>query len=133
VAAIPQLETKMTKALFLKQNLNPGEVYAGLILGKDGAPDYHLVLLPGQATDVTWSEAKEFASGAGGELPMRREQALLFANLPEEFERRWYWSGEQHASDPSLAWLQLFLGGGQFYNHKDGEGRARVVRRLVIQ
>ena len=27
---------------FIKQNLRPGEIYAGLILGKNNEPDYHL-------------------------------------------------------------------------------------------
>lgn len=35
----------MSKAKFLEENLRTGEVYAGLILGKDGQPDCHVVLL----------------------------------------------------------------------------------------
>lgn len=123
----------MSKALFLEQNLKPGEVYAGLILGKDGAADYHLVLLPGSVEGATWAKAKEFAAQAGGELPTRREQALLFANLKEQFEPRWYWSAEQHASYPSSAWIQYFGVGFQTSGRKDDGGRARAVRRLVIQ
>ena len=123
----------MSKAQFLAENLREGELYAGLLLGKDGAPDIHLVLLPGAAADVTWDQAKAFAVTAGGELPTRREQALLFANLKEEFERRWYWSCEQHASSPSYAWYQDFYGGLQDDYHKSYEGRARAVRRLILQ
>ena len=63
------------------------EHYAGLIVGKDGEPSYHLVLLPGQAGDISWDKAMEWASKQGGEsiasLPTRREQALLYANLKE--------------------------------------------------
>lgn len=123
----------MSKAQFLAENLREGELYAGLLLGKDGAPDIHLVLLPGAAADVTWGQAKAFAVTAGGELPTRREQALLFANLKEEFEPRWYWSCEQHASSPSNAWLQYFYNGLQYNNRKSYEGRARAVRRLILQ
>ena len=36
---------------FLK--LAPGEIYAGLILGKDGQHDYHVVLLPDDAGSST--------------------------------------------------------------------------------
>ena len=43
----------------IKSSLNDGETYAGLILGKNGQPDYHLVLLPGDANDVTWSAASK--------------------------------------------------------------------------
>jgi hypothetical protein len=123
----------MSKAQFLAENLREGETYAGLLLGKDGAPDIHLILLPGVATDVSWEQAQKFAAAAGGELPTRREQALLFANLQENFEPRWYWSSEQHASSPSHAWLQYFGSGTQYYGHKSYEGRARAVRRLILQ
>ena len=116
--------------------LNPGERYAGLILGKDGDPSYHLVLLPGQADDITWEKAMEWAGKQGGEyvasLPTRREQALLSANLKEEFEERAYWSCEAHESESGWAWYQSFLIGGQISNHRLNELRARAVRRLVI-
>lgn len=80
-----------------------GGIYAGIVRGVAGQPDMHLVLL-GAAEDVTWDQAKEFAASVGGELPTRSEQALLFANLKDEFHEDWYWSGEQHASSPSAAW-----------------------------
>lgn len=35
-----------------RPTLNEGEHYAGLILGKDGEADYHLILLPGEANDI---------------------------------------------------------------------------------
>ena len=38
----------MSKAQWIKDNLKPGEEYAGIILGKDGEQDYHLILLPGE-------------------------------------------------------------------------------------
>jgi hypothetical protein len=121
-----------TKAHFLNQHQKEGEIYAGLLLGKDGEPDQHIFLLQGQATDVTWSDAKKFAEKAGGALPTRREQALLYANLPEQFDKRWYWSGEQRAGNPDYAWVQLFISGSQDYNHESGQYRARAVRRLPI-
>jgi hypothetical protein len=126
------LEIDMSKAQFLAENLKSGEIYAGLILGKNDVPDHHLFLLPNKAEGKTWDQAVAFAAAAGGELPSRREQALLFANLKEEFEPSWYWSGEQRASDPSIAWGQYFGVGSQDYGLKDGQGRVRVVRRLVI-
>lgn len=117
--------------------LNPGERYAGLVLGKDGEPSHHLVLLPGQADDITWDKAMEWAGQQTGKyvasLPTRREQALLFANLKEEFEQRYYWSCEAHESESGWAWFQDFYYGGQCYDPKYGELRARAVRRLVIE
>jgi len=114
--------------------LQPGEHYAGVILGDDGAPSHHLILLPGDVDDVTWDQAKAFAAEVGGELPTRREQSLLFANLKDQFEQRYYWSGEQHASNAEYAWDQSFGNGYQDYDGgKSAELRARAVRRLTIQ
>lgn len=121
------------KAAWLKANLKKGERYAGILLGQNGAPDHHLILLPGNAEGLTWAKAKEFAKKAGGDLPSRREQSLLFANLKDQFKSTWYWSGEQHASEPSYAWCQLFINGTQNYGHFDGRCRARSVRRLIIE
>ena len=112
--------------------LKPGQRYAGLILKEDGTPSHHLILLPGEAEEVNWADAKEWAAEAGGELPTRREQSLLFANLKSEFKEAWYWSGEQHQSSPSCAWTQLFLNGRQDGYHQLSEFRARAVSRLFI-
>ena len=107
-----------------------GGIYAGIIRGVAGAPDQHLVLLPGTAEDVTWEAAGAFAASVDGELPTRAEQALLFANLKDQFEPRWYWSCEQ--AGPSYAWGQLFDLGDQYFDYRSYEGRARAVRRLPI-
>ena len=127
-------------ALFFPEatiNLAPGEHYAGLVIGKDVEPSYHLVLLPGQADDITWDKAMEWAGNQGGEyaasLPTRREQARLYANLKEEFEERAYWSCEAHESESGWAWYQLFTNGYQLISYCSYELRARAVRRLVIE
>ena len=114
-------------------SLAPGEEYAGVILGKDGAPSHRLILLPGDKDNLSWSAAKKWAAEIGGELPTRREQSLLFTNLKEQFEGAWYWSGEQHASNSDSAWYQTFDGGSQYYYGKSFKLRARAVRRLEIQ
>jgi hypothetical protein len=80
----------MSKAQFLKENMKPGESYAGLILGQNGEADYHLFIIPGEAEKVTWAKAKEWAKKAGGDLPTRREQRVLFANAKQEFKPEWY-------------------------------------------
>lgn len=123
---------KNAKQAFLASILKQGEQYAGIILGKNGQPDHHLILLPGQASDVTFQQAQEFATKAGGELPTRREQALLYANLKEEFEERWYWSGELHASGSGYAWYQFFSYGGQYNIDTLYKCRARAVRRSEV-
>ena len=121
------------KAAWLKAHLKKGELYAGIILGKNGEPDHHVILLPGDAEGVTWAKAKEFAQKSGGELPTRAEQSLLFANLKDEFKGTWYWSGEASASYASYAWLQFFDDGLQGDYRVYGQCRARAVRSLIIE
>ena len=111
--------------------LNDGEEYAGIILGNDGAPDYHLILLHGEAESVNWKDAKKFATRAGGELPTRREQSLLYANLKDQFSSNWYWSDEQHAAGSGYVWYQFFFSGLQSTCSKDHELRARAIRRIA--
>ncbi len=122
----------MSKAQWIKKNLKNGEEYAGIILGKDGALDHHLILLPGEAEKVNWAQAKDWALAFGGELPTRREQALLYANLKEQFKDAWYWSGEHYAAYSGSAWCQSFDDGLQDSDLKNYELRARAVRRLAI-
>lgn len=112
--------------------LNPGEHWAGLIRGKDGQPDHHLILLPGDADELNWEDAKKWAAEQGGELPTRREQSLLYANLKEEFQGTWYWSGEAHERESGWAWYQNFYYGIQLYHRQYGELPARAVRRLIL-
>lgn len=112
--------------------LAPGEHYAGLILGKEGESNYHLILLPGEQEKINWKDALTWAAEQGGELPNRREQALLYANLKEEFKESWYWSNTQHASTSSYAWYQSFGGGYQYDYPLTSELRARAVRRLLV-
>jgi len=123
---------KTVKQEFLASILKKGELYAGIILGKEGEPDHHLILLVPKSVGVNWETAKRFASTAGGELPTCREQSLLFANLKEEFQENFYWSGEQHASNSDCTWCQDFGDGDQGSYHKNNKLRARAVRRLFI-
>lgn len=110
--------------------LNDGELYAGLILGKDGAQDYHVVLLADEAKDVSWTAARDWASSTGGDLPTRRELSLLYANLKEHFERIWYWSNEAQEPRAQLVWGQNFNSGIQTMYGRPFRGRARAVKRL---
>lgn len=111
--------------------LAEGELYAGIILGKNGTADYHLVLLPGQADEASWGNARSWALETGGELPTRRELALLYANLREQFEREWYWSSEQQEPKSQLVWGQNFTSGIQTMYGRPFRGKARAIRRIL--
>lgn len=113
--------------------LKPGERYAGIVLAEDGEPSHHLILLPDEADDLNWADAKAWATDHGGELPTRQEQALLYANLKAQFKPNWYWSSQAHETESSWAWCQIFTYGYQSFHRKTRELRARAVRRLVIE
>lgn len=116
-----------------------GGVYAGLCRGVDAKPDYHLFVHAEEKESIQWQPALDWAKTLEADahrdftLPTRKEQAVLYGNVPELFQPKWYWSGEQHASDPGSAWCQLFSNGNQDYDWKDYDDRARAVRRLIIQ
>lgn len=61
-------------------------------------------------------------------LPARRELSLLYANVPELFEKCWHWSSTQGSSYD--AWIQNFNDGFQGYGHKYYKARVRAVRRV---
>ena len=114
-------------------------IYAGMArgggAGQDRVPaaDYILEVLDEAPKAMTWKDAVEWAKSVGGDLPSRKEQALLFANVPELFQPECYWSGEQSASESGYAWSQGFRTGGQDDWSTDSELRARAVRRLSIE
>jgi hypothetical protein len=122
----------MSKAQFLKEILKPNETYAGLALGVDGKPDEHVILLHGYADGLTWSDAVKWAAGAGGRLPTRQEQALLYANCKQYMKPVWHWSGETHKADASYAWDCYFYHGDQGTNHKSNRGTAVAVRTIQL-
>ncbi|MFK3741048.1 DUF1566 domain-containing protein [Massilia sp. TN1-12] len=123
---------KTEKDQWLAENMKDGELYAGIVLGTEGSPDYHLVLLPNQATDVNWSAARQWAFMREAALPTRRELALLFANRRDHFDRIWYWADEEHDTRPQLVWGQNFASGIQTVYGKPFRGAACAVRRIEI-
>jgi hypothetical protein len=128
IAAFERVQARTINLQHIAIVLAEGETYAGLILNDDGTPSHHLVLLPGES-EATWADAKAWAAKAGGELPTRREQSLLFANVKAAFQARWYWSSEKHENG-SGAWVLYFDGGHQSSSHVGYSGCARAVRRF---
>lgn len=118
-------------AEFLKEHLKAGEIYVGLVLNDAGVPDHHLILLPGDV-EMDWNGAMAWAAEVGGDLPTRSEQALLFTNAKQHFNRDWYWSNTPHADYGDCAWFQFFIYGVQSITRKSSYLRARAVRRLPI-
>ena len=100
-------------------------------MSDDGTLSHYVILLADDVEEITWEDAKAWAAERGGELPTRREQSLLFANLKDEFESAWYWSGEVHEDNSGWAWCQFFGHGGQSYYRQSYRLRARAVRRFI--
>lgn len=118
--------------------LGEGGIYAGVMRGRDGGPDYHLIVGPEYDGALQWQPAMEWAAGLEVDghkdftLPYRNEQALLFANVPELFKREYYWSREQRAEVADYAWGHNFDHGDQGFWLKDDTNRARAVRRVLL-
>lgn len=118
-----------------------GGIFAGIIAGEDGAPDYHLIHAAAEHEifDANWKNAIEATKVAiegfiDWTLPNRREARLLSINSAESFDKnKWYWTNAQGAGHPDYAWMQDFGSGDQYGNRKSIEYRARAVRRLIIQ
>jgi len=105
-------------------------LFAGVTTTTDGH-HHAVVLLPIKPEKpMTWKRAMNWAEKAGGELPTRPISALLFANLNDQLDPEWHWCSEQF--DGSCAWYQSFGYGGQGYDRKRFEGRARAVRLIPL-
>jgi len=109
--------------------------YAGMARNYDGGPAHDLVLLKAKSPEIsmTWQAAMDWAKSIGADLPTRKEQALLFANLGDEFQNDAYWSNEPYAGNADYAWYQNFAYGDQWHSHKSHELLAVAVRRIPIQ
>lgn len=123
----------MTRPTSIKKYLRPGEQFAGTVAPTDGAPGYHLILVPGEAERISWAGAMAWAAQRGACLPTLREQELLAAVMPQKFNaRRRYWSCLSFTPASSHARGTQFKQGDQFIFHKSYRGNARAVRRVEI-
>ena len=66
--------------------LAEGEIYVGSIGDAQGNL-HHVILLPGDNDDATWSAQMAWAESIGGDLPTRIELAMLWANRRDQFPR----------------------------------------------
>lgn len=116
-----------------------GGVYAGAMLGKNGRPDYLLIVGPEHSDYLTWQPANDWA----GSLTVsnfhdftlfdRGEGVAFYDRVRSLFQRSWYWTSELHAGLSNNAWCQYFYYGDQDTAYKDNDCRARAVRRVPIQ
>jgi hypothetical protein len=125
------IEAVMSATTIIPPPLAEGETYIGLI-GNAAGEAHHVILLPGDNDEANHEAALEWAKSIGGDLPTRIEQAMLWANHKDLFQKDWYWSNETPSADPAYAWYQYFNYGYQLLSRKDNELRARAVRRLPI-
>ena len=114
----------------LGEPLNGG-IFVGAITQPDGT-HAAVALLPGQANDVSWQAATEWAEQQGGQLPTRPMAALVLANTQDRPQRGWHWTCETHKDDASCAWGCYFGYGHQYDNPKSYQGAAVAVRLIHI-
>jgi hypothetical protein len=116
-----------------------GGVFAGVVRGAEGSPDYCLIVGPEAPSKMQWQSAVDWATAvthlgfADFVLFNRPEQSICYANVPELFQKEWYWSSEQLAEFSDAAWYHDFGYGSQDGWLKGDSYRARAVRRVVIQ
>lgn len=135
-AMIASFEAKKTvyylfPIIFDLPALKKNEKWVGTIISAGGRKN-HVILLPGEKTEINWKDANKWANTIGGQLPDRVESALLFSCMKDEFKEEAYWTCEEHKGNDSWAWYQLFYDGNQINYFKDGELRARAVRRELV-
>lgn len=108
-------------------------IYAGIARADDQGLDHIIEVIDAAPDKMTWQQAMDWAASVGGTLPTRKQQALIFANVPELFEQEAYWSCELSAGYEGYAWAQDVNDGFQSYNGLKSVGlRARAVRRLDL-
>jgi hypothetical protein len=89
-----------------------GGIYAGIVRGRDGGSDYHLIVGPENESDLGWDAANDWAKGLKHEgfsdydIGYRSDHSVAFGNVPDIFKKVGYWTREQHASGSSGAWGQ---------------------------
>jgi len=66
------------------------------------------------------------------EFPAQTLAEAFQAGSDQAFEESWYWTSTQYAGTSDCAWVQDFGSGDQHCRFKDGNYRARAVRRLPI-
>ena len=116
-----------------------GGIFAGILKGEDG--DYAVIVPVDPASnidDAPWKDAiakaNKFKTAQHSDYSAatRGELALCFHNVPELFQKTWYWSSTPSAGNESYAWYQYFTLGSQDSYRKGYKLRARAVRRLKI-
>lgn len=114
-----------------------GGVFAGILPGRDGGPDYALIRGPA-IEDSEWQDAVQRAAAIEVDghkdfrLPYLNELSLLRATQPQHFERTWYWSCEQHPAYEFFAFAQDFLNGSQGYIDKYDTCLGCAVRMIPL-
>jgi hypothetical protein len=78
-----------------------------------------------------WARSVEIDGHRDFYIPSRREMRLLWARVPDLFEKSWHLSSTQFSRND--AWVQYFTNGDQLLNDESWEARCRLVRRLTVE
>lgn len=131
--AAPQSSVLETPPLIGERWPGKGGFYAGIARGYNVDSDNHLILVEYEDEKLNWDAAMKWASKyCHNDIPTRRELALLYANVPEQFTKDWYWSSERNIADRDYAWAQNFETGQQISSPLVCHFKVRAVRRIVV-
>lgn len=121
---------------------NPAIAFGGYGKRAEGADDFtdglaNTLALVASGIDhpaAKWARSLDLDGINDFYLPARHELRACYLNVPALFSTDdYYWSSTQVAGSSGNAWSQDFGNGGQDGYNKSYEGRARAVRRLIIQ
>lgn len=115
-----------------------GGYFAGIARDENGGSDYALIVSPseGDFGSLNWTAALteaaafKFEGHSDYTAPTQRQIHLCYANVPELFQKEWYWSSTQ--CSVLSAWCQDFGYGIQSDLYEDNGYRVRAVRRASI-
>lgn len=129
------------KPFLIIGDLFPGTdcVYAGIVRGTNGIPDYHLLVPwhPGEYPPcLNWVDAVDFSSSRDEGLPTRREALIVVANVPELLGEHRYWTGDAAPSRPEspdlILWAWSGVTGECTPRSEFQELRVLTVKRIPI-
>jgi hypothetical protein len=107
-----------------------GGTFQGILTLPSGSHVAVVLLADKPSKELGWADAKAWAESINGELPSRPAAAMLFANAKGQFEQDWHWTSEAHSG--SLAWMQTFFNGDQYWSGVSNECCARAVRMIPL-
>jgi len=116
-----------------------GGIFAGVARSYSELPDMGVILCKADTRrDMPWEHAMQWAAELRAEdfgdwiLPTHQIAALLYANLKDHFDDKWYWCSDAYPQDVTCRWVQTFGYGRQADARMTDGCRARAIRLITL-